>query len=802
MGWIRPFHRSAGVGLLFVIGAVAFGLHAGVTAQNRAGASSLRGVPALPPPERPVVLYTAEQPRIRVVPIVTGLDHPWGMAFRRNGDILVTERDRGTLRVIRNGQLLDDDIPGVPEVFTGVRLAGLMDVVVHPEDDTLVYLTYSKGEERDGRQGATVALARGRLDAGAGALTEVRDIFVADGWGGGIAASRLHWAPDNKLFMTVGGAFEFAGTGEYAQDGSTHFGKLLRLNDDGTAPDDNPFVGQADYHPEIWTMGHRNQIGLAFHPETGELWATEHGVQGGDEANIIQPGGNYGWPVASYSRTYGGRPITDTPWSPEFTGPEVMWWPSIAPSGLTFYTGEHFPAWRGNLFVGSMMVGRMQHTGHLERIVFNRQGQEIRREWLLMELKQRVRDVQQGPDGYLYVLTEEDNGALLRIEPARAITEAPGTIIPAVRAAEARVAPLTDDELTAAQRVIVDRYAGQGHSENALRTLARIPAMADRVFPLRDYVANRSTLPERDRAILMLRAAWLTQSGNIWANVARRAADAGLSAEEVRRVAQGPGDQWSEFEAILVGLADQLFRNASVTDGTWEALAARYDIPQLIDAVITVGDTVQAAILYNSLGIQPDADAPEDTLMPTNDVGYSVVVPDPEPPLTTPRIEPLDGDGLRVSRTFARSPDMVEARSRYARYILDPEQSRLTPHDRELVILRMGWNSEAVYEWAKHVGSVGRARDHGLDPVWIAQGRDQSGWNAHELALIDAANEMFRDSMISDETWAALSGQYDTHQMMSVAVTAARYRMVSLSLNAFGVQPLDDDERFPVLEGY
>ena len=170
----------------------------------------------------------------------------------------------------------------------------------------------------------------------------------------------------------------------------------------------------------------------------------------------------------------------------------------------------------------------------------------------------------------------------------------------------------------------------------------------------------------------MLRTAWLTQSGNIWANVARRAADAGLSPEEVRRVAQGPGDQWSEFEAILVGLADQLFRNASVTDGTWEALAARYDIPQLIDAVITVGDTVQAAILYNSLGMQPDADAPDDALMPTNDVGYSVVVPDPEPPLTTPRIEPLDGDGLRVSRTFARSPDMVEARSRYARYILDP----------------------------------------------------------------------------------------------------------------------------------
>ena len=312
-------------------------------AQNRAGASALRGVPGLPPPDRPVVLHTAEQPRIRVVPIVTGLDHPWGMAFRRNGDVLVTERDRGALRVIRNGQLLDEDVPGVPEVFTGVRLAGLMDVAVHPDDDTLVYLTYSKAEERDGRQGATVALARGRLDAGAGALTETRDLFVADGWGGGIAASRLIWGPDGKLFMTVGGAFEFAGTGEYAQDPGTHFGKLLRLNDDGTAPADNPFAGDPDYHPEIWTLGHRNQIGLAFHPDTGALWATEHGVQGGDEANVIRPGANYGWPLASYSRTYGGRPITDTPWRPEFTGPQVIWWPSIAPSGLTFYTGEHFP---------------------------------------------------------------------------------------------------------------------------------------------------------------------------------------------------------------------------------------------------------------------------------------------------------------------------------------------------------------------------------------------------------------------------------------------------------------------------
>ena len=200
-------------------------------------------MPALPPPDGPVVLHTAEVPWIRVVPVTGGLSHPWGLAFRQNGDILVTERDKGTLRVIRNGQLRERDIPGVPEVFTDVELAGLMDIAVHPEDDRIVYLTYSQPKERNGRRGATVALARGRLEGGA--LTEVRDIFVADGWGGGIAASRLLWGPDGKLLMTVGGAFQFAQTGQYAQDPSTHFGKLLRLNDDGTAADDNPFVGNA-----------------------------------------------------------------------------------------------------------------------------------------------------------------------------------------------------------------------------------------------------------------------------------------------------------------------------------------------------------------------------------------------------------------------------------------------------------------------------------------------------------------------------------------------------------------------------
>jgi glucose/arabinose dehydrogenase len=219
--------------------------------------------------------------------------------------------------------------------------------------------------------------------------------------------------------MSLGGAYVFASTGEFAQDPTVHFGKMLRLNDDGSVPADNPFVASGEYLPEVYSVGHRNQLGLAFHPESGELWATENGPQGGDEANIIKAGSNYGWPIVSYSRQYRGAWVSDTPWLDIYEEPEVIWWPSIAPSGLTFYSGDKFPEWQGNLFVGSMMEGRIPGTGHVDRIVFNSQGQEIRREGLLRELKQRVTGVKQGPDGYLYVLLDEEEGALLRIEPVR-----------------------------------------------------------------------------------------------------------------------------------------------------------------------------------------------------------------------------------------------------------------------------------------------------------------------------------------------------------------------------------------------
>ena len=484
--------------------------------------------------------------------------------------------------------------------------------------------------------------------------------------------------------MTVGGAFQFAQNGGDAQDPANHVGKLIRLNADGTVPEDNPFVGEAGHLPEIYSMGHRNQIGLAFHPQTGELWATENGPQGGDEANIIRAGGNYGWPLASFSRQYGGPPVTDTPWRADFTGPEIVWWPSIAPSGLTFYTGDHFPAWKGNLFVGSMTVGRMERTGHLERIVFNRQGQEIRRESLLSELRQRIRDVRQGPDGYLYVLTEEDDAVLLRIEPARAITAPPGSIVPAVRLREPRIPPLPEAEWTDRERALVEQYAPGGEAGNALRTLMRAPGLPDRIFPFLNYVTGESTLSLRHRTMLILRTAWLAQSGNLWATYASRAAAAGLTEEEVLRVARGSGEGFSDFEATLIALPDELFRNVSVTDATWDLLSAEYDLHNLVDAVATIADITAAATLFNSLGIQPDESAP--ARMPVNDVGYRINFPDPDPPLAAPRVEPVDGDEIRIRRTLARHPELRARWYSNDGYVLSPERSRLTPHDRELLI--------------------------------------------------------------------------------------------------------------------
>ncbi len=356
----------------------------------------------------PFIFDTAEQHKIRVVVVARGLPHPWSLAFLPDGNMLITERG-GRLRMVRDGVLDPQPLAGVPKV-NAVRNAGLFDIVLHPKfaENKLVYFTYSKpGEE--GKSATT--LARAKLDRGG--LTEVKDLFVSD-WSTVLGGSRIGFAKDGTIFMTTGAA-----TGSLAQDPMSDYGKVLRFKEDGSIPSDNPFVGKAGYKPEIYSLGHRDQLGLAINPDTGAVLTNENGPNGGDEINLILPGRNYGWPISSYGRTYDGPRVSETPLKEGIEQPLVLWIPSIALSGMTFYTGDRFPAWKGNVFVGGMRYGEIPGTGRLERVVFNAKMEEMRRESLLLDLKQRVRDVRQGPDGLLYVLTEEEDGALLRIEPAQ-----------------------------------------------------------------------------------------------------------------------------------------------------------------------------------------------------------------------------------------------------------------------------------------------------------------------------------------------------------------------------------------------
>jgi aldose sugar dehydrogenase len=376
-------------------------------AQQRPAAPPI-GLPHVALGDGPFIIDTAEQHKIRVVVVTRGLSHPWSLAFLPGGNMLVTER-AGRLRMIRDGVLDPQPLTGLPKV-NAVRNAGLFDVVLHPRfgENKLVYFTYSKPGE-DGKSSATT-LARGRLE-GAG-LTDVRDLFVSE-WSTVLGGSRIVFAKDGTIFMTTGAAF-----GNLAQDPNSDYGKMLHLKDDGSIPNDNPFVGRAGYKPEIYTLGHRDQLGLAMDPATGSVYSNENGPNGGDEINLILPGRNYGWPLVSYGRGYDGPRISDVPTREGFEQPLVVWIPSIALSGMTFYTGDKFPAWKGNIFVGGMRQGEIPGTGRLDRVVFNAKMEELRRESLLTELHQRIRDVRQGPDGFLYVLTEEEEGALLRIEPA------------------------------------------------------------------------------------------------------------------------------------------------------------------------------------------------------------------------------------------------------------------------------------------------------------------------------------------------------------------------------------------------
>jgi glucose/arabinose dehydrogenase len=363
-------------------------------------------IAATAPPAAADRILTTQDYRVRVVPVATGLELPWGMAFIDGGRILVTEKP-GRLRVIEGGRLLPKPVAGLP----GVRVhgqGGLLDVTAHPQfaRNGLVYWSYAEG----GASGVGTEVARGRLagDATAGyRLENVEVIFRQQpkGSSGNHFGSRLVWGRDGSLFVTLGDR----GRMDEAQNLATHLGKIVRIADDGKVPADNPFLDRAGALPEIFSLGHRNVQGALLHPVTGELWAHEHGPQGGDEVNIVRAGRNYGWPVITWGANYGtGTKIGEGTAKPGMEQPLWKWVPSIAPSGLAFYTGDRFPKWKGNLFVGALagqLLARLTLDG--DTIV----GEER------IKGTGRTRDVRAGPDGCLYVLSEGE-GALLRLEPA------------------------------------------------------------------------------------------------------------------------------------------------------------------------------------------------------------------------------------------------------------------------------------------------------------------------------------------------------------------------------------------------
>lgn len=343
--------------------------------------------------------YESEEHRFRVTVVAEGLDHPWGIAFLPDGAMLVTERSGG-VRLIRDG--VATEVPGAPTVWARGQ-GGLLDIELHPEfaENGLVYLTYSK----PGNRGATTALARARFDGSS--LQDLTDIFVADAYTGAPVhfGSRIVFDGRGHLFVSVGDR----GVMREAQNPSNHQGTIIRLHDDGRVPDDNPFVGQGGFRPEIWSYGVRSPQGMTRHPATGELWEDEHGPRGGDEINLIQPGRNYGWPAITFGIDYSGATISEDTARAGMEQPLLYWVPSIAVSGMTVYDGDRFPNWRGNVFVGALA------RQHVRRVVFD--GHRPVHQEVLLDGHARIRQVKAGPDGYLYILTDEGDGAVWRLEP-------------------------------------------------------------------------------------------------------------------------------------------------------------------------------------------------------------------------------------------------------------------------------------------------------------------------------------------------------------------------------------------------
>jgi glucose/arabinose dehydrogenase len=341
---------------------------------------------------------------VQVDAVAKGLEHPWGLAFLPDGRILVTERP-GRLRIVDREGRVSKPLDGVPRVFARGQ-GGLLDVALDPRfgENQLVYLSYAEPGE-NGTAGT--AVARGRL--GQGTLEDVQVIYRQHpkAEGGNHFGSRLVFARDGTLFVTQGDRFGYR---EKAQDLSSGLGKIVRINPDGSVPKDNPFVERAGARPEIWSYGHRNIQGAVLDTESGRLWTVEHGARGGDELNHPEAGKNYGWPVITYGVDYSGAKIGEGTAKPGVEQPVYYWDPVIAPSGIAIYTGDIFPEWKGSILVGSL------NPGLLVRLTLNN-GRVVREERYLGELRERIRDVQQGPDGLIYIVTDSRNGRILRVRP-------------------------------------------------------------------------------------------------------------------------------------------------------------------------------------------------------------------------------------------------------------------------------------------------------------------------------------------------------------------------------------------------
>ncbi len=364
-----------------------------------AAARAVRG--GFPLPALPAVYETSQQ-KVRVSLVARGLDRPWSLLILPDGDMLVSMRNSGEIRAIHNGVLDPKPLAGLP------TMTRMFDLVMHPKyaENHWIYFGYAKplGEGK-----TAMVMARGRYEGAS--LSNVQDLYVSPATPAG--GSRMAFAPDDTIYMTISGA---AG-GPAPRSLDAVAGKVIRLRDDGTVPPDNPFVGKAGARPEIYSLGHRDQFGIAPHPVTGQMFHVELGPYGGDKINILKAGGDYGWPDYGYGRNNDSSPMGN-PNTPGIEPALLVWLPGITPSGLLFYTGDKFPAWKGNLMVCSTVRGRVNGASGVERVVFNDKMWETRRETFLTEMKQRMRDIRQGPDGLIYLLTEEVDGAVLKVEPA------------------------------------------------------------------------------------------------------------------------------------------------------------------------------------------------------------------------------------------------------------------------------------------------------------------------------------------------------------------------------------------------